>query len=280
MSIATVVNAHDHPEIVADTIDSIRAYMTKQVLVVVDGCGWDKFKDYPLLAAKTHGALHGHYRAPYRNLLIGMQEASRLFDADWYCYMDYDCLVGSREFLPILQGAEDQGVWCIGNDLWSGNIKFPILENMVGEIEESKCLLGCCIFVHRTLMDLMNEKDVFNKLLFKTMPFANGLMPGHTEFTCYDFGEYIFPTLAVHFGGRVAEFAHYRAHEGRWAGRYQNFRLRFRPELGYPPDKIEEATILHPVKDLDHPARVYHRTKRRSEQWKSSLTTSPRQLAS
>lgn len=279
MRIAAVLTIHDHPAVVKDTVESIRRYMTTDILTVVDptplfkrcqtktrlggaicdvyiGDG-DRFHGHPLPAHQIQGLRHGHYRAPYRNMMLGLHTASQLWDADWYCYLDYDALIASEDFKERLQ----TDAWVLGNDHRIGNLKFPLLESLANvEIRESHYLLGCCHFVSRKLIEKLNAIDFFNRFLWVTNESKDGFFPGHTLQTCYDVGEYIMPSLAVAMGGRVEELGCFDC-TNRWQGD-KRFLLRFRPDIIPTQEPYQDATILHPVKDPSGVIRTYFRKKR------------------
>jgi hypothetical protein len=279
MQIAAILVIHDHPAVVQDTIESVRRYMTKDVLAVVDPSGQfrrlqtktrlggaicdvyagdgDRFRGHHLAAHQIQGLRHNHHRAPYRNMVLGLQTASEMWDADWYCYLDYDALVASEGFKERLE----TDAWVVGNDHRVGNLKFPLIESLAGvQIKESHYLIGCCHFINRKLIDRLKEVNFFERFLWATNDFQAGFFPGHTEQTCYDVGEYIMPSLAVAMGGRVEELAYFD-HTNQWRGD-PRFPLRFRPDLIPQFDSYEEASILHPVKDYAGIIREYHRKKR------------------
>jgi hypothetical protein len=111
MQIAAFMNIHSTPELVADTLDSIFTYMTTDVLLVVDGAS-SAFDHVSLPAPKMTGFRHGCSKAPYRNLALGFKAVQSLHpSADWYCYIEPDCLVASERFRRNLTlAAENEGV--------------------------------------------------------------------------------------------------------------------------------------------------------------------------
>lgn len=278
MKIAAILVIHDHAAVVKDTVESIRRYMTKDILTVVDPISqfrrirtknrivgsvcdvWsghsDRFSGANIPAHRLDGLKHNHHRAPYRNMMFGLQKASEMWEADWYCYLDYDALVVSEAFRERLE----TDAWILGNDHRVGNLKFPIVEAAAGvKIHESHYLLGCCHFIHRDFIRLLNERDFFGKFLWYTNDFKDGFMPGHTVQSCHDAGEHILPSLAVAMGGKVQELGCY-SWDGRWIGD-PRFQMRFRPDI-CPAEHIPEASILHPLKDFSGPIRTQQREKR------------------
>lgn len=258
MNLSVVLNIHDNSKIVFDTLDSIQTWMTNDILVIVDGEFWDKLCDLSMNAYKLEGFRHACSQAPYRNIHLGLLKAAEQWpDSDWYCYLEYDCLVGSDEFWSDLKVADKMGVWCLGNDHRIGNRTFPIVENKFGiQFKESHYLLGCCIFYKREFIENLMEMDYFNKFLNMTNSFAKGFFP---HYDGYDITEHLMPSLAANLGGKVAQLASFTERLNRWNGNYQKYPLRFRPELD---EMFTSASIMHPVKNYDNPLRVFHREKR------------------
>jgi len=263
MKIAAILNVHDDSPIVFDTLESIRRWMTHDVLVICDGAGWHKLEKVKLPVHKLEGLYHACNRAPYRNIVLALKHAGTIFpDADWYCYMEYDCLVASSGFGPYLQAAEKEKIWCLGNDYRTGNIQFPLLESIFEtNFLFSHYLLGACVFHHRDFVKKLFEIDFFDKFLFYTNDFSKGFFPGYEEQGGYDFGEHLFPTLAAHYGGVVNELAKFTEADQKWHGYHEQFPIRFRPDIDV---NYKKASILHPIKDFLNPIRIYHRKLRGS----------------
>ena len=269
MNIATVLNVHDDTDCVVDTIESIQKYVGERILVVVDGASWEKWgKNLQISAYKLEGFWHGCNRAPYRNMALGMKQAWQLWgqEIDWICYTEYDCLFGSDEFKEYLKKSAELGAWCVGNDFRQSNLKFPLLERMLkAEFNFSAYLLGCCVFYKSDFIRKLVEIDFFNRFLYLTNEFSKGFFPGYEEQGGYDLSEHLYPTLATHLGGKVAQLAVWSEASGAWAGEYKKFPFRFRPELEISENLHEFASILHPVKNYNNAIRIYHRRKRKGK---------------
>lgn len=297
MNIAAIMVAHDNPALVVDTLESVRHYMTPQVIAVIDGASdvftqmrtparlsghkvelytgkQDKFRDVKLPAYRLDGMRHGYARAPYRNMVFGLQMASNRWNADWYCYIEPDCLVGNDNFKKTLAEADERGFWCLGNDLRYGNLKFPLLDKLVGNrLVGSAYMLGCCTFISRNLIDELRRLQFFDRFLGATNDFLDGFFPGNSEQNVYDFGEYLWPTLATNLGGKAGELAAWSPTENKWIKRWQQYPMRFRPDLDAEIDGCYEACIMHPIKEFLHPVRVYHRAKREKVEGRSCEIT-------
>lgn len=262
MKIATILNTHENNNVFHDTLDSILTWMSEDVLVMVDGISWDQFSKCDLPVYKLQGLNHGCNRSPYRNVALGLKNAWNLWQdsVDWYCYIEYDCLIGSNEFIKDLAVADKLGYWCLGNDYVIGDIKFPLLETMLKvKLEKSHYLLGCCVFYKNSFIKKLVEIDFFEKFLYFTNEFSQGFFPGYAEQGGYDISEHLYPTLAIHYGGKVGQLAGWSEPYQKWFGNYKKYPLRFRPDL---EESDNEMCIAHPIKEYDNPIRLYHRKKR------------------
>jgi hypothetical protein len=288
MKIATLLNVHGDARIVNDALDAVHTYMTKDVLVLTDGAAhWTEkplkggagilVRSDPyegLQACRIEGLYHNQSKSPYRNMTLGLKTLVENWWADWYCYMEYDCLVVSEDFKEDLENAISRGVWVLGNDHRQCNYQIPFVEMALGEpIGECHVILGCCVFFHSKFMHKLASIDFFNKFLLFTNDFRE-TVPGLDKQGAYDLGEVIYPTLAAHLGGRVEEFAHFVDNIG-WVGNANRYPMRFRPEiqLGIDPE-YPDASIIHPIKSWDHPLRNYYRERRkRQRNWKTFSAT-------
>ena len=83
-------------------------------------------------------------------------------------------------------------------------------------------------------------------------------MPGYSA---YDVSEHLYPSLCRQYGGNIGVFSSFDEH-GHWHGHYRSYPIRFTPQLNADTENYPEATILHPIKDYDHPIRVANRETR------------------
>lgn len=262
MEIVTVINTHGVPEITLDTLDSVLTYMTDKVLLVIDEAGYNLYEKLPLKVPILQGFYHNFNKAPYRNVILGLMMAQKTWPAaDWYCYMEYDCLVGSAAFMKDLKTAANNNVWCIGNDYrvkQTANLRMAeaILQT---SLPNKVYLLGACLFFHKKFINKMVQKDFFERFLFYTNDFQKGYFPGYEA---HDILEHLLPTMAKAWGGGVTQFAKWVDTAGHWAGNYRKYPIRFRPELYPIEEEYLQAAIMHPLKSMDHPIREFHRSKR------------------
>ncbi len=260
MQIICVLNAHGEPELLLDTIDSIRTYLTKDIIVVIDGNNPTCLNGHVIPAGIVQGFRHGAPKSPYRNTTLGLRAAYKNYpNADWYCYIEYDCLVASPQIKTDLLGLPKE-VWCIGNDYrLCSHITLDFANIIVkSKLPSPEYLLGCCVFYKKPMMDALAKDDFFDRLLWYTNDFSKGYFPFYNG---YDIAEHLFPTLAVHYGGKVAGYARYDQVTNKWEGPANIYPMRWKPDIGLD-DPYKEASILHPLKGMNNPVRTYHREKR------------------
>lgn len=260
MQVAVSLNVHSHPEVVIDTIDSIKTYLTHDILVVIDGAS-NSFNNISLPTATLNGLPHNISRSPYKNVALSLMNLYESYpNHDWYCYTEYDCLFTSDRILTNLKIAKEKNIWMLGNDGHVDDIPIPFLESIM-RTKFNGCyyLLGACQFFSNEFLGKLMEMEFFDKLLLSTSPYSDGFFPLYQG---YDISEHMYPTLARHFGGLVGVFATYDYATRKWHGSYKVFPVRWRPELDLDTENFPEASIMHPLKEMMHPIRVYHRNKR------------------
>lgn len=261
---AVIINTHENSPVFKDTLDSVRHNLTKDVLVVVDAFGWGQFEGQDLPAYVLQGFHHGKSSSPHRNMALGLMQAWQIWPgvADWYCYMDYDCLVGQGDISRDLAAAHLADKWILGNDHRKPGGRIPFLDNFVKAEPEINYLLGCCLFFNAKFMRALNKLDFFTKFLHYTNFFTNDaelIDDSGKKHMVYDIGEYLYPTLAVQLGGSVEELACWQGLGRR--GRHEHYPMRFQPDIA-ENEIHESACVIHPVKDADSPVRKKYRALR------------------
>jgi len=257
MKIAAVLNIHSNPNCVNDTIDSLKAFVTNDILVVVDGAKWDELKHCNFQAAKIKGFYHNKPKSPYRNVALGLKTIFETMYADWYLYCEYDVLFASTRYRHNLELAKNKEIWMLGNDGHVDALAMPLIQSIIGEsLTQCYYLLGCCQFFHRNFLEKLQEIDFFEKFLSLTNNFADGFFPFYSG---YDLSEHMYPTLCRHFGGNIGVLATYDQ-DGKWHGAYEHFLCRWKPEIT-EEEPYKNASIIHPVKQ-EGSIRNYHKEKR------------------
>jgi hypothetical protein len=263
LNIAVLLNAHENSDTFRDTLESVATHWTKQVIVVVDGKNWGQFRDASLPAMKLEGFHHGKPNAPFRNMCLGLMKAWDTWKnwADWVCYLEYDCLVGSDHILGRLSAA-DKSTWMFGNDYQTNPGLIPFIDRFQGEATNLHYLLGCCLFFNGGFMARLAEADFFERFLTFTN-FHTGdpslKSPSGKEELVYDLSEWLYPSLAVKYGGGIKELAGWE--NPGWHGDGNRYPMRFEPDLH--ENWYEGACVMHPLKDFSSGTRAYHRLKRK-----------------
>lgn len=262
MDIAVVLNTHENSPVFRDTLESVRHHWTRDVLVLVDGKAWPQFEFIDLGTPRLEGFHHGKASAPYRNVCLGLMKAWERWGTSksWYCYMEYDCLVGSAALEEELRVADREGVWIAGNDHREEAGNLPFLDHFQRQNCALHYLLGCCMFLSRDFMSALHGSNFFERFLTHTNFFTGEVSlerPGGKKEMVYDLSEFLYPTLAAMHGGRVGELACW---EGTgWRGLGGRYPMRFRPDLD--EGNYEGACVMHPLKG-DGEVRSFHRRKR------------------
>lgn len=259
MKLATTILAHHDLPLVKDTIESVKLWMTNDILLVVDKAGWHHFENQDLPCPTIQGFYHNHYRSPYRNFILSLSKLQELYSsADWYICLEYDSLIVSSSFKKDLAELHKKKVWVTGCDIRTYNFSFPLLEKIVdhGNIKESKYVFGCCHFYHSDFILKLKQINFFDRFLEMT----DGMKPEFPGYPRHSFTEELLPTVANHFGGKIYELSCWKEREKSWRGSLLYF-MRFKPEISIeevPPS----ASILHPIKSIHHPIRQYYKNQR------------------
>lgn len=259
---AVVLNSHENSPVFRDTLDSVVHHWTRDVLVVADAKNWRQFRDFDIGVRKLEGLYHGKPNAPYRNVCLGLMKAWESWgeSKQWYCYMEYDCLVGSDAVLSDLEGLN--GMWVVGNDRRAPEGRIDFLDRLQRSRVGLRYLLGCCVFLSSAFMKALQKDDFFERFMnftnFNVGEASVSFDRGKSEMV-YDISEYLYPSLCVHYGGNVGELDCWEG--SGWRGGGGRYPMRFRPDLDEA--LFESACVLHPIKSPDSSIRSYHRQKRR-----------------
>ena len=266
----------------ADTVDSLRAWVSDRILVLVDQAGWPNFQGFRIPPARIEpGFRHAFHRSPYRNAALGLQKAYSYWpDSDWFLYTEYDCLFTSDAFKLDLALASQSNAWCVGFDLRRFSTQLEVLEQLLdhGAFRYSYYLLGCCQFLSNALISKLAESGFIDRLLDATSQFQSGYFPGYPRWA---FEEELWPSIAVQFGASLYELACWKGidrqwqdritddpkviyaegDDSPWRGKHRTYLVRFSPEIN-PLEHSYAVSIIHPVKQFENPIRIYHRGKR------------------
>jgi hypothetical protein len=256
MDIAVAMIAHDFPDVLQDTLDSIKTWMTDKVHITVDASHWNSFKNF--FHPVELGFHHNYFRSPYKNVALSLKRTYEKFpDVDWICYCEYDCLVASNLFEKELKDAKKRGIWVLANDVRIRNHSLPPLFRKIfdKDIGPTYINLGCCVFYRNQFIEKLVETDFFNKFFELTKEFNQGYFPDFFE---HALEENLFGTLASYYGGGVEELASWA---GSWRGLWQKYPMRAPEEIPLQDISVS-TTIIHPLKRYDNPIREHYRKMR------------------
>lgn len=256
VKIATHVNSGIDSNLLQDTLESIRFFVTKDILVTRDAVL------EPCLLSNVYtvsGFSYGDNKSPYRNIALGIYHLYQLFpNHDWYMYCDYDVVFLSSRITEQLKLAERMGVWLVATNGRYEQLEIPFLKSFCGRsCQYSYYVLGCWFCMHRHFLEKLIRLDFFNKFLFLTSEFREGYFPNYDR---HDISEHLYPTMCRLFGGNIGILSSYDEY-GRWHGNYRYYPVRWKPEMKYQ-DEFKEACVVHPVKDYHNRFRVISREKR------------------
>jgi hypothetical protein len=249
VKIAALINAHKPDELLIDTLDSVQTWVTKSVMIIMDGA-WREHWPKDFYVPVVEGFEHNFKWGPYRNVMLGLISCSEANnEADWYLYCEPDVLFSSDGFLTDLSEAEKDGIWCMGFDHRNTNCEIPFLERIFGEkLGRTQYLIGCCVFYKGSYIRRLRDSGFCSKFLLMTNEFKKGFFPDCAKQDIIDVSEHLYPTLAKHWGGGVRGLTTWNQMLQVWTGKeHQKYRVRWRPDIQEQEGFIG-TSILHPIK--------------------------------
>jgi len=275
MKIAALINTHKNSEIFREALDSIRTYLSKDIFVLIDGSYSKQFDS--LNCNKIYGFRHGENiseinhslktRAPHRNVALGLMKIYEAYkdSVDWYCYFESDCLITSDQIKYELNNFLKDNYWVVGNDVRSAKAKIKSISYFLGkDYDDLRYCLGCCVFYSSKFIKKLYEDNFFNRFLEITnfySEFTCGFVYENTNEQVYDLSEYLYPTLAHYYGGKIKELNCWDKENNKW--KEKKYLMRFKPEIS-DEDPYLDAYIVHPIKDISNPILQYYKNKRSS----------------
>jgi len=260
MKIAVFMVAYNEVQLVLDHIDAIKMWITEDITLVVDAAGWDNFKDFTYPGVNVvQGYYHGHSKSPYKNVTLALKTSRESFpDADWYWYIEPDVLVTSNTYKKELQELSHN--WLLGVDYRRlSGCKLTNLTDMIGVEPQNNFhnMLGCSMTFNKCYLEKLEELDFFTKFLEYCEDLGGPRFP---NFTAYAFEETLFPSMAIWLGGGVHGLATSQ-NWGKPSGLHAKYHLRFCGQI-LPEYLSPSVCMVHPLKEYDHPIRVFYRQQR------------------
>jgi len=246
---ACLINTHANLPLTEDTADSVKYWMTPNILILVDGLGWDQFENktnYQILK----GFNHGYPCSPYRNILHGLTEIYKMYPkVRWYCYLESDCLIANDRFKKDLINSKFIGGLEYRYDY---SLNLPLLDEIVKDsVNKHHHLLGCVLFMSHTFVETLMSEDIPNKIINATADLPVGTFP---DFHGLAFEETLFPSLSAYY----AEDSVFSL--GEWS----KYNVRWCPEIT-EKEVTASATIIHPIKNINSKIRQHYRKFRKQK---------------
>lgn len=255
--------------LLSDTINILKNSVRNidTISVTIDAKFWDIFDkqtipDHLSDVSFFKGCYHGSSKAPYRNVVRALYNASKItnMSSDWYVYLEPDVLIVNDDFYQDL----DQSKYLIATDVRDlGQYKNEYLEKILDMPDDInyKNILGCFVCYNKTFVEKLYEFDFFNRFIENTEGFKLGHFP---DFYGYAFEETLMPTLASWLGGEesIVSLARYSAPRHSWnAGNFARYLVRFGAEIDIT-EIGKSASIIHPLKmNMSAVRRRFFRTR-------------------
>lgn len=256
MEIATLINAHTNPEMLRDTIDAVRLWVTRKILVVIDQANWSEFENFqhPDVII-TCGYYHKCRKSPYKNFALGMNKLYETWpDVDWYNYIEFDVLYLNSEFkvdLEALQNEDNVALAGFQHYKKRNSKDHWLTEEILGGDVECHKMLGAVQFWSNGCMSRLCNLDFFNQVIERTSHLTGHDFP---DFHDYAVEEIIFPSAASKFG-EIRNIHSTISSQNRYL-------VRFTPEIK-PDEVLPSNSILHPIKFYDNPIHKHYRNSRK-----------------
>ena len=270
MDIVTIINAHNNPALLKNTIDSVRRWVTDKIIVVIDAAGWYLFSNFkcPENTELVKGVYHNCYRSPYKNIAIGLNYAYAKYPkADWYNYIESDVMYLNDLFKEDLRAKSDH------TDL--GFIQRTGKQGdqwLVEKIFQKKLpvyfMLGAIHFYSHSCISQLVGIDFFSKVLEETKQYSGAAFP---NFSHYAVEEVIYPTASAVFG-RIGNLGNYdnticKSSYGNICERYA---VRFTPEIS-EKEVTAFTSIAHPLKNMQRRINILNKMQNNKEEFLADL---------
>lgn len=193
MKITAIIYSHGDYDNTYKTVNSVKQYITDNILLIVNNNHWNSFKDnytIPLLK----GLNHNSYKTSYRNVLLGFFHAIKAWGySDWYFYIE-DSIVTKPLNIDF-----DYDI--VGSNLREDNKQLKIVEFIIKSPLKVHFMNNIYLYSKRFITNLM-ETNFIETFLHYTNDFQNGFFPGYgNKYT--NFLEHLMPTLANHWGNKI-----------------------------------------------------------------------------
>jgi len=160
MKIVTALYTHYDDDMTLDTLDSIKTWMTEDVIVILDGANTHNYKERIKDTIIKVGLPHGSAKSTHKNMALSIDHLhSQWPDADWYCFIEPDVILLNDSYKKEL----NEG-WVRGTDYRDNPWDLPLLNEIVEfEVPIGCYFIGCIQFLHNDFVKKLYEMDFFNR---------------------------------------------------------------------------------------------------------------------
>ena len=242
------INVHNNPELARKNIDLIKKNVTNNIVLLVEKTAYqnwpfEEFNDVTVI----EGFKHNYPRNPYKNVLLNLKSTFENFPySDWYVFTEFDNFIINPNFKNDFQYINEK-YSLIASDFREVYCEENLFSNSLGiNFDKFYCILGCCYFIKRNLMEALYNQ-VFEKFLTFTSLMPEGFYP---NFNQYDTAEVLIPTVCMHNNFNVFNLCRFKEEKFEWHGMSKRYSMRFRPNIHF--SEISKKTcIVHPVKEIE-----------------------------
>jgi len=259
LNFAVSLNVHTNPSLARRNVDLLKKNVTQNISMLVEAnsySSWplDYFQDIQVI----EGFQHVVPRNPYKNVLLNLKKTfERYPKCDWYIFSEFDNFIINEKFKNDFQYLNDK-YSLVANDFRSVFCEEDLFKNSLDmTFENYYCILGCCYFIKRNLMEILYEK-VFERFLTFTSFMPQGFYP---NFHHYDVVEVLLPTICINNNFGVFSYTRFKEEDFSWQGMHKQYMMRFRPNIQFQ-EVNQKALIVHPIKDENSLNEILHQAGR------------------
>jgi len=160
------INVHNNPELTRKNIDLLKKNVTNNIVLLVEKSAYQNWPIEDFNDVVTiEGFKHNFPRNPYKNVLLNLKHTYEKFpNSDWYVFTEFDNFIISEKFKSDFEYINEK-YSLITSDFREVHCEENLfLNSLEMKMEKFYCMLGCCYFIKRNLMEALYHQ-VFEKFL-------------------------------------------------------------------------------------------------------------------
>jgi len=257
---AASLNVHNDPSLARRNIDLLKKNVTHDISVLIEGTSYEEWPlDYFSDVNVIEGFKHTAARNPFKNVMLNLKKTYELFpNADWYLFSEFDNFILNEKFKNDFQYI-NENYSLIANDFRHVFCEDDMFKKCLDvSFEDYYCILGCCYFIKRNLMEILCNQ-IFEKFLNFTSLMPQGFYP---NFHQYDVIEVLLPTICMYNKLNVFSYTRFKEEDFSWQGMNKKYMMRFRPPIE-ASEINKQLSIVHPVKTEDSLNEILYELSRK-----------------